>query len=98
MKLAGDGAAFFFLSFDEAGGEAFEFETAAGKSLITLAGLALEAEDVPAADQRHQDAGEESERDEPDEAGFQSLKALGYGKIFKGKFDVRSSEEICAVS
>ena len=51
MKFAGDGATLFFLGFDEAGGEAFQIETAAGESLITQAGLTLEAQDVPATDE-----------------------------------------------
>ena len=86
VKFAGDGAALFFLSFDEAGGEAFELETAEGESLIALASLTLEAEDVPAADERHQDASDESESDHPDEAGFQRLKTSGDGEIFEGEF------------
>jgi hypothetical protein len=53
VKLARNRAALFFLSFDEAGGEGFEFEAAASERLITLAALALETQDVPAADERH---------------------------------------------
>lgn len=40
VKFAGDRAALLLLGFDEAGGEAFEFKTAAGESLKTLVALA----------------------------------------------------------
>jgi hypothetical protein len=85
VKLAGDGAAFFFLSFDHAGGEAFEFEAAAVESLIAETGLFFKAEDVPAANQGHEDAGDEGEGDEPDEAGLEGLKTRSDGEVFEGE-------------
>ena len=51
VKLAGYGAALFFLRFDKAGGEAFELEAAAGEHFVAQASLALKAEDIPAADE-----------------------------------------------
>ena len=85
VQFARDGTALFFLSFDETRGQTFELETAARQRLIALAALALETQDVPAADERHEDAGNQSERDEPDKPRFHGLKALGYGEIFKGE-------------
>jgi hypothetical protein len=86
VQFPGDGAALFLLSLHEAGGEAFEFEAAAGERVISQTSLALEAEDIPAADKRHQDAGDQGERHEPDEAGFERLKAGGDGEVFESEF------------
>jgi hypothetical protein len=85
VKFAGDGAALFLLSLHEAGGESFELAATAGKCVVALASLELEAEDVPAAHERHQDAGDQGERNEPDEAGFERLKAGGDSEVFKGE-------------
>jgi hypothetical protein len=57
VEFAGNGAALFFLSFYQTSRQSLEFQAAEGERLITLASLALEAEDVPAADERHKDAG-----------------------------------------
>lgn len=85
VQFARDGTALFFLSFDETRGQTFELETAARQRLIALAALALETQDVPAADERHEDAGNQSERDEPNKPRFHGLKPDGERQIFVGE-------------
>ena len=47
--------------------------------------MALEAQDVPATNEGHEDASKQSERDEPDEALLHGLKSQSESKIFVGE-------------